>query len=150
MAKKPMPGSASNAPVRFGPGSKKDISRQESRVAGGGRMTSATQKRNTTMTQDARTRAAGEMRARNIEGHQAMTARAMAAIAASTPKAGAPKPKPTPKPKPAAKPPAKPPAKLKATPAEAAAIERANRAQAREAQFLRTTVRERPSPTRKK
>jgi len=77
-----------------------------------------------------------------------MTARAMAAIAASTPKAGAPKPKPKPTPKP--KPAAKPPAKLKATPAEAAAIERANRAQAREAQFLRTTVRERPSPTRKK
>jgi hypothetical protein len=90
MAKKPMPGSASNAPVRFGPGSKKDISRQESRVAGGGRMTSATQKRNTTTTQDARTRAAGEMRARNIEGHQAMTRKAMEAIAASTPK---PKPK---------------------------------------------------------
>ena len=60
--------------------------------------------------------------------------------------AAKPKPKPTPTPKPAAK----PPAKLKATPAEAAAIERANRAQAREAQFLRTTVRERPSPTRKK
>jgi hypothetical protein len=58
--------------------------------------------------------------------------------------AAKPKPKPTPKPA------AKPPAKLKATPAEAAAIERANRAQAREAQFLRTTVRERPSPTRKK
>ena len=58
--------------------------------------------------------------------------------------------KPKPKPKPTPKPAAKPPAKLKATPAEAAAIERANRAQAREAQFLRTTVRERPSPTRKK
>lgn len=64
--------------------------------------------------------------------------------AAATRLQAAAKPKPMPKPKP------KPAAKLKATPAEAAAIERANRAQAREAQFLRTTVRERPSPTRKK
>lgn len=52
------------------------------------------------------------------------------------------KPRPMPK--------AKPAGPLKATAAEAAAIDRANRAQAREAQFIRTTVRERPSPTRKK
>ena len=78
-----MPGQASNAPSRFGPGSKKDVALQQSRVAGGGRMTSAVKKRNTTMTGDAQTRAAGEMRARNIEGHAAMTAKAKAAIEAA-------------------------------------------------------------------
>lgn len=50
----------------------------------------------------------------------------------------------TPKPMP------KPAAKLKATPAEAAAIDRANRAQAREAQVISTTVRERTTPQKKK
>jgi hypothetical protein len=53
-------------------------------------------------------------------------------------------------PKPAAKPTPKPAAKLKATAAEAAAIDRANRAQAREASFIRTTVRERTTPPKKK
>lgn len=52
------------------------------------------------------------------------------------------KPRPMPK--------AKPVRPLKATPAEAAAIDRANRAQAREAQFIRTTVRERTTPMKKK
>jgi len=51
---------------------------------------------------------------------------------------------PKPMPKPAAK------AKLKATAAEAAAIDRGNRAQAREAQIIRTTVRERTTPPKKK
>jgi hypothetical protein len=40
--------------------------------------------------------------------------------------------------------------RLKATAAEAAAIDRANRAQAREASFIRTTVRERTTPPKKK
>jgi hypothetical protein len=44
----------------------------------------------------------------------------------------------------------KPAAKMKATAAEAAAIDRANRAQAREASFIRTTVRERTTPPKKK
>jgi hypothetical protein len=52
--------------------------------------------------------------------------------------------KPKPMPKPAAK------APLKATSAEAAAIDRGNRAQAREAQIIRTTVRERTTPMKKK
>jgi hypothetical protein len=84
MAKKPMPGTTSNAPSRYGPGSKKDISMQESRVAGGGRMTSATKKRNTTMTKDAATRAAGAARAKNIRGHENMTAKTKNAIAVKT------------------------------------------------------------------
>jgi hypothetical protein len=54
--------------------------------------------------------------------------------------------KPAPKPMPLVK----PAAKLKATAAEAAAIDRANRAQAREAQIIRTTVRERTTPPKKK
>jgi hypothetical protein len=56
--------------------------------------------------------------------------------------------KPAPKPMPLVKPRAKPP--LKATAAEAAAIDRGNRAQAREAQIIRTTVRERTTPPKKK
>ena len=52
--------------------------------------------------------------------------------------------KPKPMPKPAAK------APLKATSAEAAAIDRGNRAQAREAQIIRTTVRERTTPAKKR
>ena len=85
MAKKPMPGTASNAPSRYGPGSKKDISMQESNVAGGGRMTSARKKINTTTTsKDATTRAAGAMRARNIAGHNDMTKKAKSAIALET------------------------------------------------------------------
>ena len=93
-ARKPMPGTASNAPDLYGPESRKDISMRESNVAGGGRMTSATRKRNTTMTQDARTRAAGETRARNIEGHQSMTKKATDAIAAATASARKPAAKP--------------------------------------------------------
>lgn len=80
MPKKPMPGTVSNAPNRYGPGSKKSIEMQASKVEGGGRMTSATKKRNTTMTKNARTAAAGEMRAKNIEGHDAMTKKAKAAL----------------------------------------------------------------------
>jgi hypothetical protein len=76
MAKKPQPGTRSNAPSRFGPGSKKDIEYRESLVAGGGRMRSATKKRNTTVTKDEETKKAGEARAKNIEGHEEMTARA--------------------------------------------------------------------------
>jgi hypothetical protein len=64
------------------------------------------------------------------------------------PMAAKPAPKPTPKPMP--KPTPKPAPKLKATAAEAAAIDRGNRAQAREAQFVRTTVRERTTPPKKK
>jgi len=56
--------------------------------------------------------------------------------------------KPAPKPMPLVKSRAKPP--LKATAAEAAAIDRGNRAQAREAQVIRTTVRERTTPPKKK
>jgi len=70
--------------------------------------------------------------------------------------AATPKPKPKPMPKPAAK------APLKATAAEAAAIGRGNRAQAREAaemqgmkrrpapQIIRTMVNERTTPTKKR
>jgi hypothetical protein len=66
------------------------------------------------------------------------------AAAMSMKAAAKPKPMPKPMPKPAAK------APLKATSAEAAAIDRGNRAQAREAQIIRTTVRERTTPAKKR